>query len=105
MPDIEQKHFNLIKSILAEYVSDCQVRAFGSRVNGTARQHSDLDLAIVGKTKMPLRTKTLLKEAFENSDLPFRVDIIDYNAISDSFRKIIDSKYEIIQNHGTDKST
>ena len=39
----------------------------------------------------------LLREAFEESDLPFRVDVIDYNAVSDEFRAIIDAKYEILQ--------
>lgn len=97
MLDIEPKHLNTIKHILTEHVSDCEVRIFGSRVAGTAKEHSDVDLAVIGKTKLPRRTKTLLKEAFEESDLPFRVDIVDYNAISDSFRKIIDSQYEIIQ--------
>jgi len=38
-----------------------------------------------------------LKEAFEESDLPFRVDITDYNAISNEFRAIIKAKYEILQ--------
>ena len=39
----------------------------------------------------------LLREAFEESDLPFRVDIVDYNTVSEAFRAIIEEKYEIVQ--------
>lgn len=86
-----------IQQILHKFVPDCEVRAFGSRVNGTAKPYSDLDLAIIGKEKIKRRVKALLKEAFEESKLPFRVDVLDYNAISKEFRAIVDKQYEIIQ--------
>ena len=97
MTNVSRKHLATIRSILAEYVADCEVRAFGSRVIGPAKEHSDLDVAVVAGNKMKRRTKMLLREAFEESDLPFRVDVIDYSAVSDEFRAIIDAKYEILQ--------
>ena len=97
MIDIPDHHLKTIKRILAEYAGDCEVRAFGSRSNGTAKEYSDLDLAIVGNGKLGRRVKMLLREAFEESDLPFRVDVIDYNAVSESFRAIIDNDYDVIQ--------
>ena len=96
MINVSPEHLETIKKILAAYVGGCEVRAFGSRINGTARDHSDLDLAVVASDKMERRAKMLLKEAFEESDLPFRVDVVDYNAISDEFRATIDSKYELL---------
>ncbi len=97
MPDIDEKHLQTLKRILAEHLDDCEVRAFGSRVTGSAKKHSDLDLAVICQTKLSRRTKTLIREAFEESDLPFRVDVVDYNTASDSFRAIIDADYEVIQ--------
>lgn len=97
MIDVTECHLETIKRILAEYVGDCEVRAFGSRGNRTAKEYSDLDLAIVGKSKIKRRIKVLLREAFEESDLPFRVDIVDYNTVSEAFRAIIAEKYEVIQ--------
>jgi predicted nucleotidyltransferase len=97
MIDVAEQHLETIKRILAKYAGDCEVRAFGSRISGTAREYSDLDVAIIGKNKIKRRVKMLLREAFEESDLPFRVDVIDYIAISDAFRAIIDRKYEILQ--------
>jgi len=97
MINVSRKHLETIRRILAEYVGDCEVRAFGSRVVRRAKDHSDLDLAVVAGNKIERRTKMLLREAFEESDLPFRVDVIDYSAVSDEFRAIIDAKYEIVQ--------
>jgi len=99
MINVSRKHLETIKRILAEYVGDCEVRAFGSRVLKTAKDHSDLDVAVVAGNKIKRRAKMLLREAFEESDLPFRVDVIDYNAVSDEFRAIIDANYEILQKH------
>ena len=98
MISVSPVHLERIRRILAEYVGDCEVRAFGSRVIGTSKDHSDLDLAVVATNKIERRTRMLLREAFEESDLPFRVDIIDYNAVSNEFRTIIDAQFEILQN-------
>ena len=97
MINVSPGHLETIKKILAAYAGDCEVRAFGSRINGTARDHSDLDLAVIASDKIQRRAKMLLKEAFEESDLPFRVDVVDYKAVSDEFRAIIDTKYELLQ--------
>ena len=91
--DIFEKDLKLVKSILNKHLLDCEVWAFGSRVNGTARSYSDFDLVIVGEGKVPLNTIFALKEEFQESDLNFRVDVLDWNRISDSFRKIIKENY------------
>lgn len=97
MIDIEKKDLDEIKRILKEHVPDCEVRAFGSRIDGRAKKFSDIDLALVGKEKLDWRKIELLKDAFSASDIPIIVDVIDWNAISDEFRKIIEKNYEIVQ--------
>ncbi len=77
-------------------MSTCEVRAFGSRVNGTTKSYSDLDLAVVGSGKLSDDTLRCLKEAFEESDLPFRVDVLDWNATSPGFQKVIEKQYEAV---------
>ena len=97
MIDLEEKYLVEIKRILAEYVPDCEVRAFGSRIEGKARKFSDLDLALVGIEKLDWRKIELLKDTFSATNIPIIIDVIDFNAISDEFRKIIENNYEIIQ--------
>jgi len=97
MIDLTDEQLRIVRTILAEWTPAAEVRAFGSRVNGTARKHSDLDLAIVGDGRMDTHTLNRLREAFEESELPFRVDVLDWNAVSDSFRKVIDNAYIVLQ--------
>jgi len=98
MIDIEEKYLAEIRRILAKYVPDCEVRAFGSRLEGKARDFSDLDLVLVGSEKLSWRRIESLKDAFASSNLPMTVDVIDWHAISDEFRAVIENNYEIIQN-------
>lgn len=97
MIDLNPSHLETVKRILAEHVPDCEVRVFGSRVTWTAKDYSDLDLAIVGPRALDSERLRLLREAFEESDLPFRVDVIDWHAISAAFRKVVEKKYEVVQ--------
>ncbi len=88
---------SIVKEILRRYLPGAEVRAFGSRVKKTGRKNSDLDLAVTAKEAMPLSLRTQLHEAFEESELPFRVDVVDWNSISPEFRRIIETQYEVIQ--------
>jgi len=86
----------LISGILAVNVPGVEVRAFGSRVGGKPKAYSDLDLALVGPAKLAPAVLETLREAFEESDLPFRVDLLDWHAISKDFQKVILAKYELL---------
>ena len=97
MIDIAARYLEIIREILKKHIPDCEVRVFGSRVNQTAKTYSDLDLAIVGKTKLSKKILYSLREDFEESDLPFRVEIMDWHIVSDDFKKIIEKQYEVLQ--------
>ena len=86
-----------VKRILREHVPDCEVRAFGSRVTGQVKPWSDLDLAVVGPAPMAWRRLGLLTEAFQESTLPFRVDVLDWHDTSPGFQAIIEQQYAVIQ--------
>ena len=96
MIDISPAHLETVKQILAEHVPECEVRAFGSRVRGTAKDYSDLDLVVVCQQALDADSLRHLKEAFEESNLTFRVDLLDWNKISESFQKMIEKEYEVI---------
>jgi predicted nucleotidyltransferase len=92
--DISPGHLEIVKSILAEIVPDDKVYVFGSRAasGGTLKKHSDLDLAIKGIGIVGKKIMRRLATAFEESDLPFRVDIVDLNATKENFRAIIEKQ-------------
>ena len=86
----------IILNIIKKYAKNCEVLVFGSRLKGTNKAFSDLDLAFICSEKLDLKKISRLKLKFEESDLPYRVDIVDYNVTSSEFKKIIDDKNEKI---------
>ena len=93
MIDIKNKHLDLVKKILQEHVPGVPVWIFGSRIKGTAKTYSDLDLVIIDQHKMPIENYFKIKDAFEESTLPYRVDVLDWHRISPSFRQLIQQDY------------
>lgn len=96
MIDLSSKHLDMVRKILKNHAGSCEVWAYGSRVNGDARKYSDLDLVIKTDQRLEQRVLSGLKDAFESSDLPFRVDVLDWSRISDEFKKRILEKYMVI---------
>ncbi|MBU0456361.1 MAG: nucleotidyltransferase domain-containing protein [Pseudomonadota bacterium] len=97
MIEISPKNLETVKKILKQYVQNYKVVAFGSRVSQTAKSYSDLDLAIIGKKRISSVVLFHLKSAFQESDLPFRVDILDWHTISEPFKNIISEKHIVLQ--------
>lgn len=87
--DIEPRHWAIVSDILCRHLPDTEVRAFGSRVTGRTKPYSDLDLLIMPRTPISLRHLGLLQEAFSESELPWKVDLVDGSTISDTFRLAI----------------
>ena len=87
--DIRSDHLQIVKNILNKHVPDYEVFVFGSRANGKAKNTSDLDLCIKGSKHVSLVTLAHLRNDFSESNLPYKVDVVDWAVLSDSFRKII----------------
>jgi type I restriction enzyme S subunit len=87
----------IIRNILRAHAPDCTVWAFGSRATGRAKQYSDLDLAINGNKPLGIDLAAQLTEAFAESDLPYKVDIVDWITVSESFRKAIERDRVVVQ--------
>ncbi len=89
--DISSQHLEIIASLLRQHLSpEIKVWVFGSRVGQTAGKSSDLDLALEGGQKIGLQVMANLRYAFEESNLPYKVDLVDMSAIDDSFKAIIE---------------
>jgi predicted nucleotidyltransferase len=97
--DVRTDELESVLGILARHVPDREVWAFGSRVGGTARAFSDLDLAIVGHQPISAAVLADLREAFRESDLPFKVDVVDWATTQEHFRRIIEKQYVVLSGH------
>lgn len=82
---MESRHLEIVNSILKKY--PYKIAVFGSRVKGNPKKFSDLDLCVME----PISDLVLgyMQEDFEDSDLPFTVDIVRWDKCSESFKKNI----------------
>ncbi|MBI5936826.1 MAG: nucleotidyltransferase domain-containing protein [Betaproteobacteria bacterium] len=87
----------IIQHILERHVPQHEVWAFGSRAKCTAKTYSDLDLAIITDKPLGLDVSAALAEDFSESDLPYKVDVVDWATTSESFRKIIERDKVVIR--------
>jgi len=97
MPDnivLETEVLDKIMAILHEIVPESVIiYLFGSRATGKARPYSDVDIAL-NHDGHPISAEIMekIRVGFEFSDLPYKVDIVDLSAISDSFHTSIQSE-------------
>ena len=82
--------------MLYEHTPGLEVRAFGSRVSWNARETSDLDLALLTDQPLSIARMAALRATFTASDLSFRVDLVDWASISESFRKVIEKDSAVL---------
>ncbi|KZX12144.1 nucleotidyltransferase domain-containing protein [Methanobrevibacter curvatus] len=88
--NILDSELKIVIDIIENNTPDCEVFVFGSRLNGNSWKFSDLDLAFKCEDCLDFKRKVKLSIEFEDSDLPYKVDLVDYNKASEDFQKIID---------------
>lgn len=87
----------IVLTILRNYLpQDAKVWVFGSRAKGKAHRGSDLDLAIDANRPLTSKEKSQLENAFYESNLPYKVDIVDMQNVSDSFRPYIEKEQIVL---------
>lgn len=91
---IKEKYLNELLSIFDKYCPQAEIIAYGSRVGGDCHDGSDLDLAIKNLDECGIYLFEL-KEILRNSDIPFLIDIVEFEKIPESFQK------EILKNNIT----
>ena len=95
---ISNKHLQMVKEIIKNMYPNSLVWAYGSRVNGddiSAHEGSDLDLSVIqfGTENYSISE---LREAFSSSNIPFLIDIFDYEFLPKVFKDEINKKHFVI---------
>ncbi len=78
-----------IKRLIAHGLEGCRARVyfFGSRARDQASQYSDIDVAILPLEPLPVGLLSTIREAIEESHVPYRVDLVDLSTADPEFRK------------------
>jgi type I restriction enzyme S subunit len=95
--DIEPGQWAIVTAVLRAHVPDREVWAFGSRARRAAKPWSDLDLAVLGSAPLGLAQAAALADAFSESDLPWKVDLVDWATTSEAFRRVIEQDKVVLQ--------
>ena len=60
---------------------------FGSRARGSAVRGSDIDIAILPDSPLEPGTLARIRDALEESTIPYEVDVIDLSCVDEPFRR------------------
>lgn len=89
--DIRPCDLKIVQQILRNTLPvNAKVWVFGSRSTWKTKKSSDLDLAIDAGRPLTREENSTLEEIFDESDLPYKVDMVDMHIVSDTFKTIIE---------------
>lgn len=100
--DLPPRYLQTVLDLLRAHVPEAEVWAYGSRVSGGGHEASDLDLVLRNPTDLNAETRAIhdLKDAFVESKLPIRVDVMDWARIPESFHREIEQAHVLLQQGG-----
>lgn len=95
---LREKHKKALIDIFSTSSLPIEVWAYGSRVNGSAHNGSDLDLVAFteGKSKLPSDLFLNLKEKITESNIPILVDLFDWARLPENFKSNIEAQHEVL---------
>jgi len=85
---LENKYLTQLKNLVLDELKSQNVKIFmfGSRVRRDNYIGSDVDIGLIPKGNLDSKKITILKEKIENSTIPYKVEIVNFNEVSEDFR-------------------
>lgn len=87
---IDTKTVNLVSQIVRKHLPDHSYKSFifGSHATGKNRKFSDIDLGIMGPRSLSSKEYISIVNDLEESNLSYRVDLVDFTKVSDKFKQV-----------------
>jgi predicted nucleotidyltransferase len=102
--EISPEQKKIITDLLEKFLPDCEVWVYGSRTKSTSNPKSDLDMVVFADKEQRLQVADI-KEAFEESNLPFCVDLFAWHEIPEQFKKNIITQHILFRENKTEQVT
>ena len=93
--DITADERKTVLALLRRHLPGSAAWVYGSRAKWMSRPQSDLDLVVFATPAQQPQIGDL-REAFEESNLPFRVDLFVWDDVPESFRKQIEAEHVVL---------
>ena len=96
--DLQAYHLRLLLTALKKHAPHAEAWAYGSRVNGSGHEGSDLDLVLRNPDGLdqPFPQLDALRAALSESDLPILVEVLDWARIPPDFRQEIEREHAVV---------
>jgi len=93
---ISVRHLRYLLEQIEWHIPKATVWAFGSRIKWSHRPESDLDLAVHCDKETARKALPKLNDALQESDLPFKVQILDFNRLPENMQENIKKNYLVL---------
>jgi predicted nucleotidyltransferase len=94
--DITEEQERTIKALFSRYLPNTKVWVYGSRIDGSSNENSDLDVVVFSNDEQMVCLAEL-REELERNFLPFRIDLFIWEHIPESFKdSILSNHIELI---------
>ena len=89
MKTLTVTHIADLKEAVVDFLKDENITVFlfGSRARGDGAVASDVDIGVVPGEGFRRERLTLLREFIENTNVPYKVEIVDFSEVSEQFRR------------------
>jgi len=95
---LPSRYLEILLQLIRRHLPQADIWAYGSRVAGDCHAASDLDLVVRNRNCLtdPVPGLFDFKEALVESNLPIRVDVVDWARVPESFRREIERGYIVV---------
>ncbi len=92
---LQPRYLNMLLELIRQHLPQAQIWAYGSRVTSDCHEASDLDLVARNLAEVDQSLPDLFdfQEALVQSNLPIRVDVVDWAQIPEMFQREIERGY------------
>jgi uncharacterized protein len=87
MIDLDATTRHEVELVLRRFLPETEVRLVGSRARSGAKRQADIDLLVMRPEPLSPRQRAMLNTAFEESHIPFKVDVLEWESLTPSFRQ------------------
>ena len=95
---LEPNQLEKVQRILNAHFAEFEVDAYGPRVTGVdLTPDSPLNIVVVSTKPVSFEEMVSVEKAFAESELPFRVDIVDWSKLTENMQKDIKNEHVVIQ--------
>jgi len=86
MSDMDAHSRAEVARIVRAHLGGQEIRLVGSRARGTAKRFADIDVLVMNREPLSPSARALINTAFEESDLPYKVDLLEWASLTPAFR-------------------